>query len=269
VSAPLRPPPANGAAPSGAIQDGAARFGEAWELLFHPPIAHRGLWSPEGPPENSLGAFQGACAAGYGIELDVQLSADGEAMVFHDEDLERMTGVAGKLSDRTAADLAELRLKGSDERIPTLSETLALVGRRAMVHVELKTPYGHVGPLEQRTHEIIMDHVGPVAVIGFNPYSHAWFAERFPGVLRGLDSYSYKTAPNMGGAQRESFARLDHVAIAKPHFLALGLDMLPSHKANGYRIEGLPIVAWTVRRPDQWAAISDECDNLIFEGFRP
>src|ERR1700709_1302665 len=85
------------------------RFGEAWERLFDPPVAHRGLWTPDGPPENSLGAFQAACAAGYGIELDVQLSADGEAMVFHDDDLERMTGVAGRLSDRTTTELADLR----------------------------------------------------------------------------------------------------------------------------------------------------------------
>ncbi|WP_372785668.1 glycerophosphodiester phosphodiesterase [Phenylobacterium sp.] len=246
-----------------------ARFGEAWERLFDPAIAHRGLWSPDGPPENSLGAFQAACAAGYGIELDVQLSADGEAMVFHDDDLERMTGVKGRLGDRTTSELAELRLKGSEERIPTLPETLALVGRRAMVHVELKTPYGQVGPLEQRTHEILIDHAGPVCVIGFNPYSHAWFAERFPGVLRGLDSYSYKKAPQMAEAQRASFAKLEHVAIAKPHFLALGLDMLPSDRAVGLRGEGLPIVAWTVREPQQWEAIRDGCDNLIFEGFRP
>ncbi|HEY8004389.1 MAG TPA: glycerophosphodiester phosphodiesterase [Phenylobacterium sp.] len=246
-----------------------AKFGEAWERLFSPAVAHRGLWSPDGPPENSLAAFQGACAAGYGIELDVQLSADGEAMVFHDEDLERMTGARGRLSDRTTAELGELRLKGSDERIPTLVETLALVGRRAMVHVELKTPYGHVGPLEQRTHEILIDHAGPVCVIGFNPYSHAWFAERFPGVLRGLDSYSYRKAPQMAEAQRESFARLEHVSIAKPHFLALGLDMLPCPRAAALRDDGLPIVAWTVRRPEQWEAIRDGCDNLIFEGFCP
>jgi glycerophosphoryl diester phosphodiesterase len=245
------------------------RFGESWERLFEPAIAHRGLWSPDGPPENSLGAFQAACAAGYGIELDVQLCADGEAVVFHDDDLERMTGVSGRVSDRTAADLAALRLKGTDERIPTLAETLALVGHRAMVHIELKTPYGQVGPLEQRVHEVIIDHNGPICVIGFNPYSHAWFAERFPGVLRGLDSYSYKRAPHMDEEQRTSFARLEHVSIAKPHFLALGLDMLPSHLAAGFRIEGLPIVAWTVRSPDQWEAIRDGCDNLIFEGFTP
>jgi glycerophosphoryl diester phosphodiesterase len=245
-----------------------ARFGEAWELLFAPPIAHRGLWSPDGPPENSLAAFRAACAAGYGIELDVQLSADGEAMVFHDGGLERMTGVEGRLSDRSAAALSELRLAGTDERIPTLAETLALVGRRAMVHIELKTPYGAVGPLEQRVHEVIADHVGPVCVIGFNPYSHAWFAERYPGVLRGLDSYSYKDAKSMSAEQRRAMADLEHVAIARPHFLALGLDMLPSRKAAELRGQGMPIVAWTVKDPSQWQAIKDGCDNLIFEGFR-
>jgi glycerophosphoryl diester phosphodiesterase len=245
------------------------RFGEAWERLFAPAVAHRGLWSPGGPPENSLAAFQAACAAGYGIELDVQLSADGEAMVFHDDDLQRMTGAAGRIGDRTASDLAALKLNGSDEGVPTLADTLALVGRRAMVHVELKTPYGQVGPLEQRVHDILIDHSGPVCVIGFNPYSHAWFAERFPGVLRGLDSYSYRHAPQMTEAQRNSFANLEHVAIARPHFLALGLDMLPSPKAAAYREQGMPIVAWTVRRPEQWEAIKDSCDNLIFEGFAP
>lgn len=244
------------------------RFGEAWELLFHPPVAHRGLWSPGGPPENSLGAFQAACAAGYGIELDVQLSADGEAMVFHDEDLARMTGAPGRLSERTAAELAELRLAGTDERIPTLVETLALIGRRAMTHVELKTPYGEVGPLEQRVHEIIIDHAGPVAVIGFNPYSHAWFAERFPGVLRGLDSYAYADARHVSEVQRRAFAALEHITIAKPHFLALGLDMLPSQTAARLRAEGMPVIAWTVRRPEQWEAVRESCDNFIFEGFR-
>jgi len=251
------------------VKDVAGRgaFGQAWDLLFHPPIAHRGLWSPDGPPENSLGAFQAACAAGYGIELDVQLSADGEAMVFHDEKLARMTGVEGRLRDRSAAELGELRLKGSDEPIPTLLETLALIGHRAMVHIELKTPYGEVGPLEQRVHEVIADHNGPICIIGFNPYSHAWFADRYPGLLRGLDSYSYDKAPHMADDQRRAFAALEHVEIARPHFLALGLDMLPSPKAAEYRAKGMPVVAWTVREPAQWDAVKDGCDNLIFEGF--
>jgi len=247
----------------------AGAFGEAWDRLFQPPVAHRGLWSADGPPENSLGAFQAACAAGYGIELDVQLSADGEAMVFHDVTLERMTGAEGRLSARTAAELGELRLKATDEAIPTLTEALALVGRRALVHIELKTPAGQVGPLEQRVHEVIADHAGPVAVIGFNPYSHAWFADRFPGVLRGLDSYSYRDAKHVAPEQRRGYAALQHVEIARPHFLALGLDMLPSPAAAGLRAQGLPVIAWTVRDPAQWEQVRDACDNFIFEGFRP
>ncbi|MDR3514032.1 MAG: glycerophosphodiester phosphodiesterase [Caulobacteraceae bacterium] len=246
-----------------------AVFGEAWERVFDPPIAHRGLWSPDGAPENSLGAFQAACSAGYGIELDVQLSADGEAMVFHDGKLARMTGAEGRISDHTAADLGQLKLAGSEEIVPTLSETLTLVGHRAMVLIELKTGAGDVGALEKRVHEILIDHNGPTAVIGFNPYSHAWFAHHHPKVLRGLDSYGYadENAQKMAPEQRKAFAALEHVAIAKPHFLALGVDMLPSARADEFRREGMPIVAWTVRSAAEWDGLREHCDNLIFEGF--
>jgi glycerophosphoryl diester phosphodiesterase len=245
------------------------RFGESWDRLFAPAVAHRGLWSPDGPPENSLGAFEAACEAGYGIELDVQLSSDGEAMVFHDGKLERMCGREGRIGDYTAADLGQIALKASDDTIPTLADTLTLVGHRAMVHIELKTPYGEVGPLEQRVHEILIDHNGPIAVIGFNPYSHAWFADRHPQILRGLDSHSYSAADagRLAPEQRKSFQRLEHVQIARPHFLALGLDMLPNARADAMRKDGMPIVAWTVREPAQWDKIRDHCDNLIFEGY--
>ncbi|WP_454716985.1 glycerophosphodiester phosphodiesterase [Caulobacter segnis] len=244
-------------------------FGEAWERLFDPPVAHRGLWTPDGAPENSLAAFQAACAGGYGIELDVQLTADGEAVVFHDERLERMTGQEGRLRDHTVAELAAMALKGTDETIPTLADTLTMIGHRAMVFIELKTPFGDVGPLEKRVTEILVDHNGPTAVIGFNPYSHAWFADHHPQILRGLDSYSWndegarKLAPEM----RKSLAALEQVEIARPDFLALGLDMLPSPRADLYRGRGMPVIAWTVRSPDQWEGVKDHCDNLIFEGF--
>lgn len=246
-----------------------ARFGEAWDLLFGPPVAHRGLWTPGGAPENSLAAFQAACEAGYGVELDVQLSADGEAVVFHDDDLVRMTGRPGRVSDYRAADLAEMRLAETEETIPTLLEALAEVGKRAMVQVELKTPYGAVGPLETRVHEVLIDHAGPVAVIGFNPYAHAWFAERFPGVLRGLNSDSYAVAGHLGPEQRQAFARLEQVETARPHFLALGLDAAAGEAARARRAGGLPVVAWTVRDAGQAEAFAPYCDNIIFEGFRP
>jgi len=244
-------------------------FGEAWERLFDPPVAHRGLWTPDGAPENSLAAFQAAAAHGYGIELDVQLTADGEAVVFHDDRLERMTGREGRLRDHTAAELGTFSLKGTDETIPTLADTLTLIGHRAMVFIELKTPFGDVGPLEKRVTDILVDHNGPTAVIGFNPYSHAWFADHHPQILRGLDSYSWNddSARKLAPEMRKSLAALEQVEIARPDFLALGLDMLPSPRADLYRAKGMPIVAWTVRSPDQWEGVRDHCDNLIFEGF--
>jgi len=198
----------------------------------------------------------------------VQLSADGEAMVFHDGRLERMTGAEGRMSDHSAADLGRTKLKGTEETIPTLADTLTMVGHRAMVLIELKTPPGEVGALEKRVHEVLIDHNGPIAVIGFNPYSHAWFAQHHPGVLRGLNSYAYSDdSAHMAPEQRKAYARLEHVGMAKPHFLALGTDILPSKRATELREGGMPVVAWTLRTPDQWDKVRDHSDNLIFEGF--
>ena len=249
--------------------DRRAEFGTAWERLFAPPIAHRGLWAPQGPPENSLGALQAACAAGYAIELDVRRSADGEAMVFHDATLGRMTGAEGRVADFTAHALSRLRLAGADEPIPTLADALTLVGHRAMVFIELKTPFGEVGPLERRLSDLLLDHNGPTCVIGFNPYSHAWFADHHPRVLRGLSSYAWRDAEarHLAPELRKSFARLEHVQLARPHFLALGLDLLPSPRAAALRNGGLPVIAWTARSREEAESVSPHCDNLMFEGF--
>jgi glycerophosphoryl diester phosphodiesterase len=190
-------------------------------------------------------------------------------MVFHDATLRRLTGREGRLSDHSSADLRAMRLAGADETIPTLAEALTEIGRRAMVHIEIKIPYGEVGPLERRVHEVLIDHNGPTCIIGFNPYSHAWFAERHPKILRGLDSYSYKgpDAKHLAPDIRKRYAELGHVSIAKPHFLALSSDMLPSAKAEAFRRAGMPIVAWTIRDPTEWDRVRQSCDNLIFEGF--
>ena len=244
---------------------------EAWRLLLHPPAAHRGLWSPKGAPENSLAAFEAAVDAGYGIELDVRLSADGEVMVFHDDGLERMVGRLGKLAQHTAAELGAMRLKDTREPVPTLRQVLDRIDGRVLILVEIKSAPGQEGPLDQKVAETIKDYAGPLAVIGFNPFSHAWWAERHPDVLRGLNSHAYQgdAAAPFSAAQLKSLRNLEHVAIARPHFLGLGVDMLPSAAAARLRGQGYPIVAWTVRSADQWSAIEADSDNLIFEGFAP
>ncbi len=244
---------------------------EAWARLLVPPVAHRGLWAPGGAPENSLAAFEAACDAGYGIELDVRLSSDGDVMVFHDAGLERMCGTQGRLADRTFDELAALRLKGSRDSIPNLAQVLDLVDGRALVHIELKTHPGEEGPLDEAVARIVDDYEGPVAIIGFNPWSHAWWAEHRPHVLRGLDSYGYadEAAMRLPEEMRRAFQNLEHIRIAKPHFLALGIDMLESETATRVRAAGFVIVAWTLRAQADWDLLSPHADNLIFEGFMP
>ena len=235
---------------------------DARALLSGPPFAHRGLWSPEGPLENSLAAFEAACAAGYGMELDVRLSADGEAMVFHDDTLDRMTADRGLVRDRTAAQLSRIALRNGPERILTFAEALALIAGRTPVLVELKTVVGDEGPLERRVAALLVAYVGPAAVLGFNPAALAEVARADPAILRGLNSSSYVdfSARVVEPDPERALAGLD---VARPHFLGLGKDLL-----GGDRPHSLPIVGWTIRSPAERAAVAGVCDTVMFEGFR-
>ena len=233
------------------------------------PFAHRGLWSPGERPENSLPAFAAAAAAGYGVELDVQLSADGEAIVFHDDTLERMTAQSGLVEERTADALTAMTLMGSEHRIPTLAEALAAIGDRNPVLIELKSPCGQEGLLEQRVLEVVAGHRGPYAFIGFNPHALAWMAAHDPATPRGLSALSFGWDPHAPEEKRESYRRLEQVPIADPQFLVLNLDLLASEPARRLRAGGLPVVAWTVRRPAEMETAAWDSDGIIFEDMMP
>jgi glycerophosphoryl diester phosphodiesterase len=223
------------------------------------PFAHRGLWAPGGErPENSLAAFEAACQGGYGIEMDVQLSADGEAVVFHDADLLRMTTQAGIVEERPVDELTGMRLMGGAQTIPTLAQALAEIAGRGMVLIELKTPPGQEGLLERRVLELVAGYSGPFALIGFNHASHAWLAKHAPDLPRGLN-----ITP-----------RTVDIASAAPHFLLPSLDSLALDLAQSQRAEGMALVAWTVRTAQQRDTALPLADNIIFEGpalegFRP
>jgi glycerophosphoryl diester phosphodiesterase len=222
---------------------------QAWAALFGPPIAHRGLWAPGGAPENTLAAFAAAAEAGYGMELDVQLSADGEAMVFHDATLERMTTARGRVADHTAEQLGELELAGTAETIPTLAQTLTYVAGRSLVLVELKTAPGEAGPLEARVAEILAGYDGPAGVLAFEGSALAWFAENAAHVMRGLN-----WAPD----------HRDASGIKHLHFFSLSVGALAD-----LRGPKMPVVCWTLRHQSDWPTLRNFCDNYIFEGFRP
>ena len=151
---------------------------------FLRPYAHRGLWS-EGVPENSLAAFRAAVEAGYGIELDVQLSADGTVMVFHDYTLDRVCGREGLLTDLPEAELADIPLAGTKETIPTLEEVLRVVDGRVPLLIELKGETGDTS-IVPATLAVLEGYQGLWCMESFNPLLVRAVKKQAPHVVRGL-----------------------------------------------------------------------------------
>lgn len=239
------------------------------------PLAHRGYHDrAAGRPENSLAAVRAAIKAGFGIEIDVQPSADGVPMVFHDHDLPRMTGRQGALRDATAADLARLRLQGTDEGIPTLAEVLAAVAGQVPLLIELKkdgmaTDGADVGPLETAVARALAASVGPVAVMSFNPQSVAAMAEAAPFVARGItvggpEDSTYEGLPAERVRHLADIRDFDRVGAS---FISCDREHLDRPAVARIKARKVPIICWTVRSPEQEAAARRIADNITFEGY--
>lgn len=228
-------------------------------FLTAAPFAHRGLHGAS-VPENSRAAFRAAIAAGHGIECDVQTSRDGEAFVFHDAELDRLTRESGPVGERTAAALAGIALMDTAEGLPRLSEVLALVAGRAAVLIELKVPSARVIPLCLSVRRALEGYRGPAAVMSFNPDVAHWFASHAPRIVRGLVVTEEGRRGVRGRLQR-------HIALwrAKPDFLAYDVRDLPSRFAAAARVRGVPVLTWTVRDGQSQAAAAAHADQIIYE----
>ncbi|MGQ0567045.1 MAG: glycerophosphodiester phosphodiesterase family protein [Gemmobacter sp.] len=236
------------------------------------PLAHRGYHGP-GRPENSRAAFRAAIAAGYGIELDVQVSRDGQAMVFHDERLSRLTGAEGAVADRDAADLGRITLLGGDEGIPTLPEVLALVAGRVPLLIEIKDRHGTLastdGVLEAAVVRALQGYAGPVAVMSFNPAAIAEIARIAPQLPRGLttdpfDPADWSPLPPATCGRLRAIPDYDAVGAS---FLSHYAADLASARVGELRAQGAGLLCWTIRSPEAEAQARRLADNVTFEGY--
>ncbi len=231
----------------------------AW--LTRQAYAHRGLHDGD-IPENSLAAFAAAIDLGLGIECDLRVSAEGRAMVFHDAELDRLTGRAGVVSGLTVGELTGFTLGQSGEHIPTLRDMLELVAGRVPLLLELKTDRREsVHKLCRAVRRDVEGYTGEVAVMSFDPRIGDWFRRRMPSLPRGL-VITEEDARTLSGAAKR-WLSLWH---ARPDFLAYDIRDLPSRFASRQARAGLPLLTWTVRS----AALFDtamECGAVpILEG---
>lgn len=246
------------------------------QVFLDRPIAHRGLHdAAAGRPENSRAAVAAAIDGGYGIEIDIQPSRDGVAMVFHDDDLRRLTGQEGPVRARTAADLGCLALLGTGETVPRLSEILALVAGRAPLLIEVKDQDGglgeRVGPLEAAVARDLAGYEGPVALMSFNPESVAALADLLPGIPRGLTTCGFRPEdwPTVGDARRAVLSAMPDLERVGAAFISHDHRDLDSPHVARAAAAGLPILTWTIRSPADEIRARRIAANVTFEGYRP
>lgn len=240
------------------------------------PLAHRGLHDvARARPENSRAGLSAAIAAGYGIEIDLQLSRDGQAMVFHDYDLARLTPEKGPIRQRDAADLAQIPLLGGDEGIPSLSEILALVAGRVPLLIELKDQHGQMGEtcgtLETAAAAALAQYQGPVAVMSFNPHMVARMAEIAPDTPRGIVTCAYTSEdwPLLNAQTRARLRDIPDYCATASSFVSHDIDDLDAPRLDALRTLGAAILCWTVRSPEAEASARLRADNITFEGYLP
>ena len=244
------------------------------DFLTRRPFAHRGLHNAaRGIYENSRAAFIAAIEHGYGIELDVQMSRDGQAIVFHDDTLDRLTDQCGPVRAMTAADLTGLTIGTSTDRIEPLADILNLIDGRVPVLIEIKdqslTLSETDGKLEYAVAQAVANYSGPSAVMSFNPHAMFHINTTAPDVICGLTTCNF-TPDEWPEVDAQRLRELDKI----PDFDQLGAVFV-SHDVNdlgnpaltALRKRGVPILCWTVQSQKQAASLDQLVDNITFENF--
>lgn len=236
--------------------------------LTSTPMAHRGLFNlAAGVPENSLAAFDAAAQAGYPCELDVHLTNSGELVVVHDFDLRRATGVARPTETLTAGDLVETRLFGTDQQVPTLAQVIDCVRRRIPLQIEIKR---RSKPDARVLAGAVLDGLrgadGDFALSSFDPLVVFWLRAakpRFPiGQISGLLTTASPWDRFLGRNLVGNF-------VTRPDFISYELAGLPSRSVAMWRERGAPVLAWTVKSPEDERKARQYADNIIFEDYLP
>ena len=237
------------------------------------PVAHRGLHDiAAGVIENTPSAFAAAVVGNYAIECDLQITADGEAMVYHDDALGRLTDGSARLDAATSADLRRVDFKATADRMISLGELCDLVAARVTLVLEIKSGFDRDARLLARITQVLAAYEGPVAAMSFDPYVVAGLRRMAPRLRRGIVAerrFDHAEWRGMSGWQRRGMAHLLHAPVTRPDFVAYRVDDLPAPATRLAHAFGLPVLTWTVRTPAQRARAGEWADQMIFEGFRP
>jgi len=243
------------------------------------PIAHRGLHDCGHGPliENSSAAARAAIARGFAIECDVQLSQDGEAVVFHDFTLERLTERSGRVDGLLARALQETRLRGGGDAIATLPEFLDVIGGRTPLVCEIKSRFDGDMRLAERVAACAASYDGPMCIESFDPFLMAHLRanqsqlqiEHVPLGMVAMANYDQENCEwsHLDADEKRALAQFLHFEQTRPDFLSYGLRGLPHAVPHLCRVGlGMPVTIWTVRTQADRALALRHADQIVFEG---
>ena len=234
-------------------------------------FAHRGLFNMEAKiPENSMAAFRRAVELGFPIELDVQLTKDKQAVIFHDDSLKRMCGIDELLCNKTYDELCQLSLQDTQERIPLFSDVLNMVDGRVPLLVELKT-IGKNTMVSVVANELLRRYKGPFCIEAFSPFVLRWFKEHHPDIIRGQLSEHFRRPSPHPGLLLFMAENLLFNWYSKPDFISYSYHYAKkcfSLKIIKYLFNA-PIFAWTIRSAEAYRQCQKQFDSIIFDSFMP
>ncbi len=232
---------------------------DSW--LLTKPIAHRGLWGGD-IKENSISAYKLASEKGYPIEIDLYLTTDGHLVSFHDDTLDRMTGESGFIYEKTLSELKELRLKGSDEPIPTFDEVLEIANGKSPLLIEIKNQPNK--DIVKKVVERLKSYSGEFAIQSFNPMYIKQVKKLAPEFIRGILGTHDATRESF--FTRKVLKNLSLNFTIKPDFISYNFNGLPLKKS---KTKGKVVLAWTITSSEDELKVKDFCDNIIYEKFIP
>lgn len=235
------------------------------EFLKQRLITHRGMHNiKEGIPENSIKAFEASIKNNYIIELDLHILKDKSVVVFHDDNLKRMTGVNKQLANTTYEEIKNLKLQDTDNYIPLFKDVLKVISGKVPIIIELKYDR-KIGLLETEIMNILKDYRGRYAIQGFNPFTLYWFRKKYPEVIRGQLASDFRDN-KMNIIKKLVLKNMLLNFITKPDFISYDINGLPSKRVEKYRGKKI-ILGWTIRTREQMQKAELYCDNFICENI--
>ena len=243
-------------------------------FLVQRPFAHRGLHdAARGIVENTAQAFEAAIAAGFAIECDILLAGDGRAVVFHDDNLERLTTARGRTDAHTTEELKAIAFREPSARgFLTLPELTELVAGRVPLLVEMKSYWNGDPRLADEAARHLRGYAGPLAVMSFDPVLVARLRRAAPEIVRGLTACPFTHAfwrRALPTPLRIRLQTLAHLEETMPEFISFDVDALPAWQVSAFRARRRPVLCWTVRNPATARHARAFADQITFEGFMP